>query len=447
MKKYLIKEVYIVNEGKITYGDILIDKGKIIKISSSIAADKNSEVINANGLYVLPGMIDDQVHFREPGMTYKGDIESESMAAVMGGITSYMEMPNCSPPTTNIKNIIDKKNIAKYKSHANYSFYLGAANDNQKEILKIKPNDVCGIKIFMGSSTGNMLVDNIKTLEYFFRNSPTVIATHCEDTPLIEKNEKYFRRRFGENIPFNLHSKIRSREACLRSSNLAVDLAKKFDSRLHVLHITSKEEIGLFTQKIPIEDKKITAEACVHHLFFSEKDYEIKKGLIKCNPSIKEEYDRIALLNGINNNYIDVVATDHAPHTWQEKIGDYFACHAGLPLVQHALLSLIEHYFSGLLSLEKIVEKTSHNPAIVYKVKERGFIREGYWADLVLINLNFPNKIQNINTKYKCGWNPFHGETFNSKIEKTFVNGILKYDEDKIVSDNLGRVLDFKHNF
>ncbi|MDA0911527.1 MAG: dihydroorotase [Proteobacteria bacterium] len=445
MSNYLIKSPTIVNEGKIFVADVLVKNGRIAKIAQDISATSDVKIIDAEGLHLLPGMIDDQVHFREPGLTYKADIESESKAAVAGGITSYMEMPNCNPATVTIERLHAKKGLAATKSHANYAFYLGATNDNVDELKRLSPGDACGVKIFMGASTGNMLVDNVKILESFFANSPILIATHCEDTPMIAQNEEIYRAQYGEDVPFDLHPLIRSREACIKSSTLAVSLAKKFNTKLNVLHITTKDELQLFAknESIPLADKRITAEVCAHHLFFSRKDYHTRGALIKCNPAIKEEEDRLALLEAVNDNILDVIATDHAPHTWAEKHQSYFKAPSGLPLVQHALLSLLEHYHQGIFSLEKVVQKTSHAPAIIYQVEERGFIREGYWADLVLVDLNAQQHMSDVAAKSKCGWSPFSGLTFSSTINKTFINGILKYDHGRIVADDLGVSLDF----
>lgn len=446
MSNYLIKSPTIVNENKTFVADVLIKEGRIVKISSDITAMPDIKTIKAEGLYLLPGMIDDQVHFREPGLTHKADIESESKAAISGGITSYMEMPNCHPATVTIERLNEKKALAATKSHANYAFYLGATNDNVGELNRLTPGDACGVKIFMGSSTGNMLVDNVKTLESFFANSPILIATHCEDTPMIKQNEEIYRAQYGKEVSFDLHPLIRSRDACIKSSTLAVSLAKKFSTKLNVLHITTKDELQLFTESkdIPLANKRITAEVCAHHLFFSQKDYYARGALIKCNPAIKEEEDRLALLAAVNDNILDVIATDHAPHTWAEKHQSYFKAPSGLPLVQHALLSLLEHYHQGIFSLETIVQKTSHAPATIYQVEKRGFIREGYWADLVLVDLNAQNHISDVEAKSKCGWTPFSGLTFSSMINKTFVNGVLKYDHGRIVADNLGVSLYFE---
>ncbi len=446
MSRYLIKNPIVVNEDKIFHADILIEDGHIAKIAQNIAASAETKIIDAAGLHLFPGMIDDQVHFREPGLTHKADIESESKAAIAGGITSYMEMPNCNPPTVTLERLHAKKALAAAKSHANYAFYLGATNDNIEELKRLKPGDACGVKIFMGASTGNMLVDNVKTLESFFANSPVLIATHCEDTPTINLNEEKYRARYGDDIPFDLHPLIRSREACIKSSSLAVGLAKKFNTKLNVLHITTQEELALFAENknIPLADNRITAEVCAHHLFFSRKDYATRGALIKCNPAIKEEADRLALLQAVNDDVLDLIATDHAPHTWAEKHQSYFKAASGLPLVQHALLALLEQYHQKVFTLQKIVQKTAHAPAIIYQVQKRGFIREGYWADLVLVDLNARNHISDIAAKSKCGWSPFSGLTFSSVINKTFVNGVLKYEHGRIVADDLGKSLDFQ---
>ena len=447
MSTYLIKNPTIVNEGKIFNADVLIKNGRIEKIAEHITCKQKVTLIEGENLHLLPGMIDDQVHFREPGLTEKADIGTESEAAVAGGITSYMEMPNCTPPTLNIERLDDKKRLAAQKSHANFAFYLGASNDNLKVLTQLKPNDACGIKIFMGASTGNMLVDNPETLAGFFKNAPILIATHCEDTPMILENARRFKEKYGDAVPIECHPDIRSREACFKSSHLAISLAEKFNTRLHVLHITTKEELALFKNNLPLREKRITAEVCAHHLYFSRKDYQSKGNLIKCNPAIKEEADRLALLQAVNDDIIDVIATDHAPHTFAEKQNLYSQAPAGMPLVQEALVSILEHYHRGILSLQKIVQKTAHAPAIAYKVKERGFIKEGYFADLVLVDLNKKHEISNGKSLYKSGWTPFNGICFSSKIEKTFVNGLLKYSDGKLVSDQKGTALQFNQIF
>ena len=446
MSSLLIKNAHIVNEGKTFKSDVLVESGRIARINTNIniTADK---IIDATGLYLLPGMIDDQVHFREPGLMHKGEIETESRAAVMGGITSYMEMPNVNPATTIVERLTEKKERAAARSHANYAFYLGATNDNVEELKRLKPNDACAIKIFMGASTGNMLVNNPETLEGFFANSPLLIVTHCEDTPMITIEENKAREKYGENVPFDMHADIRSREACFKSSDLAVSLAKKHNSRLHVLHLTTAEEMVHFSNDLPLEQKRITAEVCAHHLFFSRKDYATKGSLIKCNPAIKEESDRLTLLKATANDIIDVIATDHAPHTWEEKQGTYFKAPAGLPLVEHALVSVLEHYHNGFFTLEQVVQKTAHAPAIVYRVKDRGFIRESYMADLVLVDLDNPHTPTDECSHYKCGWTPFAGHTFKSKVHSTIVNGVLKYTQGKVISDQRGQCLEFNHKF
>ena len=442
----LIKNATVVNEGKSFKSDVLVENGKISEIAKNITKSTD-KIIDATGLHLLPGMIDDQVHFREPGLMHKGEIETESKAAVMGGITSYMEMPNVNPATTVVERLAEKKERAAARSHANYAFYLGATNDNVEELKRLKPNDACAIKIFMGASTGNMLVNNKETLEGFFANSPLLIVTHCEDTPMITINEDKAREKYGEDVPFDLHPEIRSREACFKSSELSVSLAKKHNSRLHVLHLTTAEEMVHFDNTIPLEEKRITAEVCAHHLFFSRKDYATKGSLIKCNPAVKEESDRLTLLKAVADNTIDVIATDHAPHTWEEKQGTYFNAPSGLPLVEHALVSVLEHYHNGFFSLEQVVQKTAHAPAIVYKVKDRGFIRDGYMADLVLVDLNNPHTPTDEGSHYKCGWTPFAGIEFKSKVQTTIVNGVVKYHKGKVVSDQRGQCLEFNHVF
>ncbi|MGD9210366.1 MAG: dihydroorotase, partial [Desulfobacteraceae bacterium] len=390
----------------------------------------------------LPGMIDDQVHFREPGLTHKADIQSESAAAVAGGITSFMDMPNTNPPTLTQQLLEEKFESANGRSHANYSFYLGASNDNIEQIVSLDPQSACGIKVFMGSSTGNMLVDNPKALESIFSQAPVLVAVHCEDSPTIFANEKRFRRQYGPAIPMEIHALIRSREACLKSSTLAVELAKQYGTQLHVLHLSTKEEAALF-EALPLEQKKITAEVCVHHLHFSRKDYADKGALIKCNPAIKEDYDRQALLDAVLAGRIDVVATDHAPHTLAEKNGTYFEAPSGLPLVQYALVALLEHYHDGYLDLPMIAEKCAHAPARIFKIAERGYIKEGYWADLVLVDLKTPTFVRRENVISKCGWSPFEGTQFRSSINATIVSGHLAYHYGKVMPEAKGMRLDF----
>jgi dihydroorotase len=444
MKRYLIKRPFIVNNGHIFQSDVYIKDGLIDKIDTDLY-DKADEVIDAEGLYLFPGMIDEHVHFREPGMTHKAEIATDSRAAVAGGITSCMEMPNCSPPTVKRSKLLEKKESAFKKSHVNFAFYLGATNDNLKEIQSLQLQDACGVKVFMGASTGNMLVDDPEVLEKIFETCPFLIATHCEDTPMIKANEEHYKNIFGEAIPVSMHPAIRSEDACYASSSLAVKLATKHQAKLHILHLTTQIEMDLFTNDIPLKDKLITAEACVHHLFFNNQDYNHKGSLIKCNPAIKQESDRKALINSVNNDLIDAIATDHAPHLYHEKANAYLKAPSGLPLVQDALLSLLEHYHDDIFSLEKIVDKIAHAPAEIYQVSRRGYIQEGYWADLVLVDLSGSTARKASNCLYKCGWSPFDHLTFRSSIEKTFVNGELKYSDGKIISSRKGQALLFNH--
>jgi len=426
MKSQLIKNAKIVNEGKTQRADVRITNQFIERIAPNITPSENDDVIDAQGAYLLPGMIDDQVHFREPGLTHKGSILTESRAAVAGGITSYMEMPNVNPLTTNKAALEAKYAIAEQHSYANYSFYLGATEHNLDDIKALDPKKVCGVKVFMGASTGNLLVENPEALEGIFRECPVLIVTHCEDGKTISKNnQRYEQQGIIPNITD--HPKIRDAEACYASSSYAVSLAKKYNAQLHVLHITTEKELSLFT-KGDIANKSITAEACVHHLYFSEQDYEALGNLIKCNPAIKANTDRDALVNAVKNNQIDIIATDHAPHTWQEKQTDYVNAPAGLPLVEHALLSLLEHVKNNRLSIEQVVEKTAHNPALRFKVDKRGFIKEGYYADLVLVSTQQTTKVSHNSCRYLCGWTPFDGVEFSSKIVSTWVNGERLYD-------------------
>jgi dihydroorotase len=442
MATILIKSATIVNEGTQFTGDVFIKDGIIEQIASTI--DKIADQkINGEGLHLLPGCIDDQVHFREPGLTHKADIYTESRAAVAGGITSFMEMPNTVPNTLTQELLEDKYRIASKNSLANYSFYMGAANDNLDEVLKTNTADVCGVKVFMGSSTGNMLVDNEKTLEDIFRNSPMLIATHCEDEDIIRHNLMRFKHEYGENITPAMHPLIRSTEACYASSNVAVELARRYNSRLHVLHISTAEETQLFDNKVPLKDKKITAEACIHHLWFSDEDYASKGNWIKWNPAIKAASDREAIFQAVLNDHIDVIATDHAPHTIEEKSKPYLQAPSGGPLVQHALIAMLEFYRQKKITLEKIVEKMAHNPAICFQVEKRGFIREGYWADLVLVNLNKKQEITRSEALSKCGWSPFEGLTFNSSVVYTIVSGHLAYAKGRFDEQKNGERLKF----
>lgn len=442
MNTYLIKAATIVNEGQQIVADVLIKDGFIAKIGQNLSAPGAQE-INAEGQYLLPGMIDDQVHFREPGLTHKADIFTESMAAVAGGITSFMEMPNTVPNTLTQELLADKYEIAAQTSLANYSFYMGASNDNIEEVLKTDPKNVCGIKVFMGSSTGNMLVDNEKTLEHIFSKAPILVATHCEDEATIRHNLAEFKAKYGDDLTIEMHPLIRSAEACYKSSSLAVELAKRYQTRLHILHISTAKEIALFDNTIPLKDKKITAEACVHHLWFNDKDYAQKGNFIKWNPAVKTEADQQGVLAGVLNDNIDVIATDHAPHTLAEKQQAYAQAPSGGPLVQHALPALLEMHLQGKISLEKIAEKTAHNLAICFDIEKRGYIREGYWADLVLVDLNDPWKVTKLNNFYKCGWSPFDGDTFKASITHTFVSGNLAYVKGKFTTDQIGKRLTF----
>lgn len=428
MKKVLIKNARIVNEGKIFEGDVSIEDGIIVEIAESISAKSpNVNIYDAEGTYLLPGLIDDQVHFREPGLTHKETIEGGSRAAVAGGITSFIEMPNTIPQTTTIEHLEEKFRMAAESSYANYSFMFGGTNDNLEEILKVDPKTTAALKLFLGSSTGNMLVDDEKTLENIFSKSPLLICAHCEDEGTIQKNLAECVERYGDDIPIELHPKIRSAEACYKSSSKAVALAKKTGARLHVFHLSTAKELELFSNKKPLKDKKITAEVCIHHLWFNDSDYAKKGTFIKWNPAVKTKEDQEALLQGLIDNHIDVIATDHAPHTKQEKQNVYTKAPSGGPLVQHALPALLQMHHQGKISLEKIVEKACHNPAILFQIKDRGFIREGYKADLVLVDLNAPWAVQPSNILYKCGWSPFEGTTFKSRVTHTFVNGNLVY--------------------
>ncbi len=428
MKKVLIKNARIVNEGSITEGDVFIENGIIAEIAPSISAKSpDLTIVDAEGNYLLPGLIDDQVHFREPGLTHKETILTGSKAAVAGGITSFIEMPNTQPQTTTIELLEEKFKIADKTSYANYSFMFGGTNDNLEEIKKIDPKNTAALKLFLGSSTGNMLVDDEKVLEKIFKESPVLIAAHCEDEATIQKNLQECIERYGDDIPIELHPKIRSEEACYLSSSKAVALAKKTGARLHVFHISTAKELKLFENKKPLKDKKITAEVCIHHLWFNDEDYSKKGTFIKWNPAVKTEKDREALLKAVLDDKIDVIATDHAPHTKEEKKNVYTKAPSGGPLVQHALPAMLQFYHQGKITLEKIVEKMCHNPAILFQIENRGFIREGYKADLVLVDLNAPWSVQPGNILYKCEWSPFEGTTFKSRVTHTFVNGNLVY--------------------
>jgi dihydroorotase len=446
MSTTLITGATIINEGKQTRASLLIRDERIAKILPEGAElpFMPDRTIDAGGCFLLPGVIDDQVHFREPGLTHKGDLYHESRAAVAGGVTSYMEMPNTNPQTTTQQLLEDKYDMASKVSLANYSFYMGATNDNLEELLKTNPANVCGIKIFMGSSTGNMLVDNPDSLKSIFSRSPMLIAVHCEDETIIQNNIKQARDRFGEDVPVYLHPAIRSAEACFRSSQLAVSLAEKYNTRLHILHLSTAAEMSLFKSGIPLSEKRITAEVCVHHLLFDERDYFTRGNLIKWNPAIKTAADKNALLQSLIDGQIDVVATDHAPHTLEEKQNTYFKAPSGGPLVQHSLPAMLEFCRMGKLPPEMIVEKMCHAPATIFKIVERGFIREGYYADLVLVNPNKPWTVSTNNLHYKCQWSPLLGMNFSNQVTHTFVNGHLAYCEGVFFEEKKGQRLHFR---
>ncbi len=441
---YLLKNGTIINEGRVFTSDILIKEDRIEKIGGIIENNCGAVEIDASGKLIIPGCIDDQVHFREPGLTHKGTIFSESRAAVAGGITSFMEMPNTVPNALTQELLEEKYAIASKSSIANFSFFMGASNDNLDEVLKTNPTNVCGIKVFMGSSTGNMLVDNEKALEGLFSQVEMLIATHCEDENTIKANLEKAKTLYGEHIPIQEHPIIRSEEACYKSSAFAVSMARKHGSRLHVLHISTEKETHLFDNTIPLEQKKITAEACIHHLWFTEKDYNSKGNFIKWNPAVKKESDRLGIWKALLDNRIDVIATDHAPHTLQEKNQSYFNAPSGGPLVQHGLLAMLEKVKQGEISLEKIVDKMCHSPAILFRIKERGFIREGYKADLVVISHEKSPIVTKENCLYSCAWSPFEGIQFSQTIEKTFVNGNIVFQDGIIVNDIIGERLTFK---
>jgi dihydroorotase len=440
----LIKNAKIVNEGEIFEGDIFIEGEYIKEISNSISVKSADQfVIDVEGNYVFPGVIDDQVHFREPGLTHKATIETESRAAIAGGITSFIEMPNTDPQTTTIERLEEKFEIAANTSYANYSFMFGGTNDNLDEILKVDPKSVAGLKLFLGSSTGNMLVDDPEVLEKIFSSTQLLISAHCEDEATIKSNLEQHIKEFGDDIPIQYHPIIRSEEACYISSSKAIELAKKTGARLHVFHISTGKETKLFSNRLPLKDKKITAEVCIHHLWFSDEDYENKGALIKWNPAVKTAKDRDELWKALLDNRIDVIATDHAPHTLEEKKAVYTKTPSGGPMVQHALMAMFEAYHKGKITLEKIAEKMCHNPAILFQIEKRGFIRKGYFADLVIINPNNPWSVNKENLLYKCGWSPFDGTTFKSRITHTFVNGALVYNNFKIMGVKAAKRLTF----
>jgi dihydroorotase len=433
--KILIKNARIVNEGTIMEGDLMIEKGRIAKIDTHLSQpDSNTTVIDAAGKFLLPGVIDDQVHFREPGLTHKGDIYTESRAAAAGGITSYIEQPNTNPQATTLELLEAKYDIAAQQSMVNYAFNLGATNSNVDEIKKADPKRIPGTKVFMGSSTGNMLVNELEALEAIFANSPIPVITHCEDEKTIVYNLEQHRDLYGDDIPMKFHPLIRSREACFKSSSMAVELARKHGTRLHVYHISTKEEVKLFSNKLTLPEKKITAEACIHHLWFDADDYEEKGSLIKWNPAVKNAEDREAIFKGVLEGYIDVIATDHAPHTLQEKQQVYTKAPSGGPLVQHALPAMMEFVRDEKMTIEQLVEKMCHNPATLFNIKDRGFLREGYFADLVLLDAFQPWTVNKDNILYKCGWSPFEGQTFKARIAITFVNGVIVYENGKLTN-------------
>jgi dihydroorotase len=443
MRTTLIKNATIINENSKFVSDLLIKEGKIEKIDRNISVESNHEVVDAEGLLLLPGCIDDQVHFREPGLTHKANIFTESRAAVAGGITSFMEMPNTVPSAVTIEELEKKYAIAQNTSLANYSFYLGTTNSNIEEIKRINPLEICGVKIFMGSSTGDMLVDDPQALEDVFHYSPTIITTHCEDDPMIKQNfQKYF-EEYGETLPAKFHPLIRNEEACYKSSSFAVSLAKKYNSRLHILHISTEKELELFTNQIPLKDKRITAEACIHHLWFSDEDYDRLGNFIKWNPAVKKASDRDAIMKAVNENVIDVIATDHAPHTFDEKSQIYSKAPSGGPLVQYALLAMLEKVKEGKITIEKVVEKMCHAPAELFQVSKRGFVREGYFADLVLVNPSNTITVSKELILSKCNWSPFEGYTFSNSIDSTFVNGELVYSNGQIIDKSQGSRLSF----
>jgi dihydroorotase len=443
MKSYLITNAQIVNEGTIQTADIVLKDGFIYQIGANLSGIKTDVVIDAKGKYLLPGVIDDQVHFREPGLTHKGEIYTEAKAAVAGGVTSYMEMPNTVPSATTIELLEEKYLRAAKVSLANFSFFIGTTNSNIDELLRVNKKEICGVKIFMGSSTGDMLVDNPDTLERVFSEVDILIATHCEDDPLIKANNATYKAKYGEDVPVIFHHLIRSEQACYNSSSFAVGLAKKHNTKLHILHISTAKELALFDNTIPLKDKRITAEACIHHLWFSNEDYETKGNFIKWNPAVKTPQDREAIFKAVLNDKIDVIATDHAPHTLDEKKQSYLKAPSGGPLIQHSLLAMLDFHVQEKISLPKIVDKMSHNPAILFQIQQRGFIREGYWADIVLVDIEKAHKVEKSNLLYKCGWSPFEGHTFPATVTHTFVSGHLVYQNGVFDESVKGKRLAF----
>ncbi len=442
----LIKNGLLINEGVKERKDILIKNGFIEKIENHITA-KGAKEINAEGLIVMPGVIDDQVHFREPGLTHKANIYTEAKAAVAGGTTSFMEMPNTKPPAVTQSKLEEKYQVGANTALANYSFFMGASNDNLDEVLKTNSKNVCGIKAFMGSSTGNMLVDNPTTLEDLFSKCPMLIATHCEDETTVRSNLAIFKEKYGASMPIKYHPEIRNVEACLLSSTLATDLAKKHNTRLHILHISTKEELKLFSNKKPLSEKRITSEVCVHHLYFDATQYDSMGTKIKCNPAIKEPSHKKELFKALLDDRLDIIATDHAPHTIEEKASNYFSAPSGLPLVQHSLNVMLDFYHQGMISLEKIVQKMCHAPAICFEIEKRGYLKEGYWADLVLLDLEKEWTVSKRNVKYKCGWSPLEGKRFKGKVNTTIVSGHIAYRNGRFFEDKKGERLTFDRDF
>lgn len=446
MPNYLIRNAQLINEGRIIYADLRVEAGFIAEIDQFVSARAGDMVIDAAGQYLLPGVIDDQVHFREPGLTHKANIGSESRAGVAGGVTTFMEMPNTVPNTLTQNLLQDKYNIAEQTSSANYSFFMGASNDNLDEVLRTDPASVCGVKVFMGSSTGNMLVDNEKTLDALFQECPMLIATHCEDEATVRANTQRLRAEYGEDagsVPARIHPLVRDELACFRSSSMAVELAKQHNTRLHILHLTTADELSLFRNDIPLRQKRITAEVCVHHLWFSADDYETLGNLIKCNPAIKAPHHRAALWEALLDDRLDIIATDHAPHTWDEKQQPYWQAPSGLPLVQHPLLMMLEAARQGKISPEKVVQKMAHSPADCFQIDRRGYLREGYWADLVLVDPAQSTTVSPESILYKCGWSPLTGQTFGHKITHTFVSGKLVYANGNFQVERAGQRLIF----
>jgi dihydroorotase len=444
MTKFLLKNGHIVNEGKIINSDLRIENGRISKIAPDISPQPDEVILDLSGKHIFPGMIDDQVHFREPGLTHKATIASEARAAVAGGVTSFMEMPNTVPNALTQELLADKYAIAAAGSLANYSFFMGAGNDNLEEVLKTNPRDVCGVKIFMGSSTGNMLVDNAQTLEKLFSSCEMLIATHCEDEATVRARTELFKEKYPENAPAYIHPLVRNEEACYLSSSMAVDLAKKNNTRLHILHISTEEELALFETGKAVKDKRITAEVCVHHLWFDAAQYDTLGNQIKCNPAIKDARHKMALRKALVSGELDIIATDHAPHTWEEKSQEFWKAPSGLPLVQHPLLLMIDLAKEGHISLELIAEKTAHAVADCFQIEERGYIREGYWADLAIVDLNKPLTVSKDNILYQCGWSPLEGQTLSASVEHTFVSGHLAYSKGLFNETIRGRRLLFE---